>query len=149
MRGFTLIELIFSVAIVGILVSIALPVYSSYVARARRADARAQLVQVAQFMQRFYAANDSYSKDRANSDVMSAVPANLLQSPADSAKLYDLAIPPDTLSATGFQLQMIPFAGSSMGNDMCGTFTLSSVGLRGVLVGGLVGDTTLRDTCWK
>jgi type IV pilus assembly protein PilE len=50
--GFTLIELMIVVAIVAILASIALPSYTSYIARARRADARTQLRQAAQFMQR-------------------------------------------------------------------------------------------------
>lgn len=138
-----------TVAIIAILSSIALPAYTSYVARARRADARTQLVQAAQFMQRFYAANDSFAKDRANNDVIGQVPANLLQSPADSAKLYDLDIPSDTLSAGSFELHMIPVAGGTMGKDACGTFTLTATGLRGVLVGGVAGGTSLRDSCWR
>jgi len=64
-RGFSLVELLITLAILGILVSIALPSYSRYVARARRAQARVQLVQASQFMVRFYAANDSFKADRA------------------------------------------------------------------------------------
>ena len=149
MVGFTLVELVITVAIVAILMSIALPAYTGYVARARRADARTQLVQAAQFMQRFYAANDSFARDRANNDVIGQMPANLLQSPGDSAKLYDLGIPPDTLSASSFELRMIPVAGGAMGNDACGTFTLTATGVRGVRVGDAVGDTGLRDSCWR
>ena len=150
--GFTLIELLIAVAIVAILAGIGLPSYTSYIARAKRADARTQLVQAAQFMQRFYAANDSYLKDRANNAVITQVPDNLKRSPADGTKLYDLTIPlgADPLtSAMSFTLQMVPVAGGSMANDACGTFTLTSTGLRGVLVGGVAGATTLRDTCWK
>ena len=51
--GFTLIELMITLAVIAILTMIALPSYSSYLARAKRADARSQLVQAAQFMQRF------------------------------------------------------------------------------------------------
>lgn len=149
MSGFTLIELMIVLAIVAILTSLALPAYTSYVARAKRADARVQLVQAAQFMQRFYAANDSFAKDRANNDVLSQVPAALKQSPADSAKVYDLAIPAETLSATGFELRMVPVLGGAMASDACGSFTLTSAGLRGVLVGSLIGDTGLRDSCWR
>jgi type IV pilus assembly protein PilE len=145
--GFTLIELMVAVAVVAILASIALPSYTSYIARARRADARTQLLQAAQFMQRFYAANDSYGQDRSGNAVLGQVPGGLLHSPADSAALYDLAIPIATAAA--FTLQMVPVAGGSMANDECGSFTLTSIGVRGVLVGGVAGSTTLRDKCWK
>lgn len=148
--GFTLIELMIVVAIVAILASIALPSYTSYIARARRADARTQLLQVAQFMQRFYAANDSYLQDRASNAVLGQVPANLLHSPADTTALYDLAIPSANLTASAFTLQMVPVSGGKMANDECGTFTLSSTGQRGVTVGGTAYTTgTLRDKCWK
>lgn len=147
--GFTLIELMVVVAILGILAAIALPAYSSYVARARRAGAKGQLVQAAQFMQRFYAANDSFAADRAGHDVIDQVPGGLKQSPGDSAALYTLAIPASTLTPTSFVLQMVPVALGVMGHDACGTFTLTSTGVRGVLNGEVVGPTSLRDTCWK
>ena len=147
--GFSLIELMIALAIVAVLTSLAVPAYTSHVARAKRADARTQLVQAAQFMQRFYAANDSFAKDRANNDVLSQIPAALKQSPADSAKVYDLAIPAETLTSTGFELRMVPVLGSSMASDLCGSFTLTSAGLRGVLVGDTIGAASLRDSCWR
>ena len=151
-RGFTLIELMVTVTIVAVLTAIALPSYASYIARARRIDARGHLVQAAQFMQRFYAANDSFSSDRAGNNVIDQFPGSLKQSPSDSAKLYDLAIPVGAAPLTnpmGFTLHMVPVASGAMAQDPCGTFTLTSTGLRGVLVSGVPDTGTLRDTCWK
>ncbi|NMM28346.1 MAG: type IV pilin protein [Glaciimonas sp.] len=147
--GFTLIELMVTVAIVAILASIALPAYTSYVARAKRADARTQLLQVAQFMQRFYSANDTFTQDRANHAVINQIPGSLKQSPADGTAIYNLSMP--TLTSASYVLRMAPVTGGSMAADSCGTFTLTSAGVRGVLVGDATEpDTgTLRNTCWK
>lgn len=151
--GFTLIEIMVVVAIIGILAAVALPSYTSYIARAHRADARTQLLQVAQFMQRFYAANDSFYKDRDENAVEDKIPASLKQSPADSTALYELKIPlgvAPLTNATTFTIRMEPVSGGKMTGDECGTFTLTSTGLRGIIVSGTASTSgTLRDSCWK
>ena len=149
MSGFTLIELMISVVIVAVLAAVAVPSYTAYIARARRAEARTHLVEAAQFMQRFYTANDSFVKDRKGNDVFKQMPPTLQQSPAQGTQLYTLVIPTATLTVVDFEIRMEPVAGGAMGNDACGTFTLTSTGLRGVLVNGVPDTGTLRDTCWK
>src|ERR1700709_710648 len=96
--GFTLIEIMIAVAIIGILVAVALPSYTSYVQRARRADARTQLLLAAQYMQRFYAANDQYAKSRDGQDSINIIPDPLKRSPVDGSQLYGLSFttPPST-----------------------------------------------------
>ena len=153
--GFTLIELLVSVVIVAILAAIAVPSYTRYIAKARRAEARTHLVEAAQFMQRFYAANDNFLKDRAGNAVADQMPVSLKRSPsgaADGTQLYNLEIPLGPAPLTNeisFTLQMVPVAGGVMSNDACETFTLNSIGIRGVSVAGQAGSTALRDSCWK
>ena len=139
-RGFTLIEVMVVVAILGILSAIALPSYRSYLAKAKRADARTQLLLAAQFMQRFYAANDQYKFDRAGNNITTEMPANLQQSPADSTAVYTLTITPTT---TTFLLTMTPVAGGVMAADGCGNYTLTNTGVKGVT------GTLSRDECWR
>lgn len=153
-KGFTLIELMITVAIVGLLASIALPSYNAYIARAKRADARTQLTQAAQFMQRFYAANDQYLQDRGGNNILGTsvgMPDGLRVSPADGTALYQLnsSITTSgnytaTVATTSYTLSMAPISGRSMAADACGIFTLTSTGIRGVS-----GATKTRDECWK
>ena len=149
--GFTLVELMIVVAVVGVLTAIALPSYTSYVARARRADARAQLLQVAQFMQRFYAANDRFDQDRAGTSVLSVMPTNMQKSPADSTAMYQLnsAITSAgsytiTVTVSAYTLTMAPISGTAMASDGCGAFRVNSLGVRTI-----TGTGKTRDECWK
>src|SRR5258705_11108197 len=68
-RGFTLIELMIRVAIIAVLSAIAYPSYRESVAKSRRSDAQAVLVQGNQWMERFYAENYAYNKNTAGTAV--------------------------------------------------------------------------------
>ena len=66
MRGITLTELMVVVVIIGILTAIAYPNYREFVARSKRNEARAALLQVATLQERFYLQNNTYTMDMTN-----------------------------------------------------------------------------------
>ncbi len=115
MRGFTLLELMITVAIIGILVSIAYPSYLEHVASGRRADAQANLISLAQHMEREFTENGSY--------VGAALPYT--EAPKDGVdKFYDLTIAAST--ATSYTLRARPKNG--MLGDRCNDISVTNIG---------------------
>jgi len=150
-RGFTLIEVMIVVAIVAILSMIAMPSYQEYVHRSKRAEAEGILMEAAQFMQRYYSANDRYTAVAGTTttevvqeiDNVSILPASLRQSPRSGSANYTIAVlaratPPSyTLKATRT---------GSMTGDKCGTLVLNSQGVKGME--SATSGLTAAD-CWK
>ena len=130
-QGFTLIELMIVVAIVGILSAIAYPSYAEYIRRGHRAEARAGLLQGAQWMERAATAKGTYPLAADFPAALKTVPNNR----------YDVSI----ASADGatFTLTATP-KGAQVG-DKCGNYTLANTGLRGAK-GVTTGDIVTE--CW-
>ncbi|HNS93334.1 MAG TPA: type IV pilin protein [Thauera sp.] len=144
--GFTLVELMITVAILGILASIAYPGYRDYVIRANRADARAALVENAQFLERNFTVANSYrdtttpdtDPDNEGGFVSTAGQLPRLRSPATGAARYEITIAFNN-GGRGFTLSAAPTG--TMAGDPCGTLTLTHTGVRGAA--GAVA------TCWN
>jgi len=117
--GFTLVELLVCLALVGILLGVALPAYQEHMQRVRRVDAQKSLVELAQSLERFYTSRGTYDGATLPFD----------QSPRDTGKAFyrlGFASGPDE---SGYVLQAEPLG--AMAGDACGVLTLASSGLRG------------------
>ena len=131
-RGITLIELMVAVGIVAILTAVGYPSYMEHVKSTRRGEAKATLLEVAQFMERKFTSDGCY---KCGSETVSLP---FTQVPRDGGSAYytiTLATSPAS-SATAFTLQAVPTGG--MKGDSCGTYTLDQTGTHSPTSG----------TCW-
>ena len=133
-QGFTLIEVMIVVAIVGILSAIAYPSYTEFVRRGHRADARAGLLQAQQWLERAATATGTYP---------TTLPTALTWS-GDASKRYDIAFQAGNTNAA-YTLEAAP-KGAQAG-DKCGTYTLSNTGVRGA-DGKKSYDAGYNPDCW-
>lgn len=123
--GFTLIELILTIAIVAILAAIAIPAYTSYLERARRIEGQAALLDAAQRMERYYSQSLSFAD--ASLSVLGL-------DTMTSHGYYTLSL--NQLSADTYIIEAIPTA--TQVNDSCGTLTINQVGQK----------TPIMQGCW-
>jgi type IV pilus assembly protein PilE len=123
-NGFTLIELMIVVAIVGILSAVAYPSYAEYVRRGHRADAKAGLLQAQQWMERAATATGQYPTTLPNALQWKDALGN-----PDPSKRYIIGFQAGNSNAA-FTLVATRKAGTPQANDKCGDFTLTNTGIR-------------------
>ena len=121
--GFTLLELMIVVAIVGILANIAYASYSSSVAKSRRNAAQGCLMEQAQYMERVYTTSMSY----ANATLPLAADQ---QCQADLSAQYTFSLPTASLTASGFAVQAQAVGAQATADASCATMTVVQTGAR-------------------
>ena len=152
-RGFTLIELMIVVAIVGVLASIAVPSYIEYVNRGRRADAQTQLQAAQQWMERFYSTNFRYDETAdgtAVADLFSAQPFSQSPRAGEGAIAYSLSL--TTANRNDYVITATRASTGSMSADPCGNFTLANTGRKGAAsftVAKYATEVLAMAACWR
>lgn len=128
-RGFTLIELMIMMVVIGVLASICYPSYTEYVAKSRRTAMTSSLLQGQQWMERFYTENFSYYKVRGSNALSDELfPAALKQSPVpgEGGAQYSIALTLDESKRETFLLKASRTGG--MASDRCGDYSLDQYG---------------------
>ena len=112
-RGYTLIELMIVVAIIGIISAIALPAYQSYTCDTYRGQAVAQLKVCGLALDRYYSDGFTYVGAVINGTAATAC-AN--QSPTEGAAKFDITLPTATIN--DYTVQAAPATGETCGSTM-------------------------------
>ncbi len=134
--GFTLIELMITVAIIGILASIAYPSYQDSVRKSRRADAKGVLLGLTNAMERRFTEKNSYCDAALATGGTAVTGCGTATEDTGTPSIY--TIPPETTSfytvtisaatASSYTLSAVP-AGAQT-NDTCGTLTITQTGAK-------------------
>ena len=134
-KGFTLIELMIAVAIVAVLATIMMPIFTEQVRKARRADAKADLMDLAQRQERLYSETGSYGT------ILQLTGAATYET---EGGMYNITV----VLPGGANPQTYDFTANAQngqsGDTYCGNFTLDEAGVRGI--SGPVAHTT---QCWN
>lgn len=130
-RGFHLIEVLTTVAIVGILAILCIPIYSQYTVHARRLEAANTLSQLAIAMEQFHVEHNTYE---------SASLAALHFSDTIAKDNYRLGI--KTASNNDYLLVAVPLGHQAEKDRQCGTLTLDASDVKGMTGNGNINE------CW-
>ncbi|RBB97911.1 prepilin-type N-terminal cleavage/methylation domain-containing protein [Pseudomonas sp. MWU12-2115] len=126
-RGFTLIEIMIVIAIIGIIITIAAPSYTEYLKKGRRAEVVSLLSEQAQILERFYTKNNVYTG---------------ITGLSTGNDFYTIT---PTIADQTFLLTATRNAGTTMATDKCGDFTLTNTGVRSM--NNATTGLTTKD-CW-
>lgn len=136
--GFTLIELMVAVAVIGLLAAIAYPAYTDSVIKSRRSDGKAKLLEVAQRQERYYTERNTYTTDFTQLGYATS------STVASDNGFYSITVAATSGStiANSFTLTAAP-VGSQTKDVKCNRFTLTNTNVKGISSG-----TSTASACW-
>ena len=138
MRGYTLVEMLITVSIVGILAAVVYPAYTSQVQRAGRTDAKTLLLQAHARQESFFGVNSRYAGNMTalgyGSDLLLTEDAR-----------YNVSV--NASSPNTFLLDAVPNSASSQADDGCGSFMVDHLSVKGIKHQPATATVSARK-CW-
>lgn len=141
-KGFSLIELLIVVTILGILAAFSYSSYRDSIVRARRSDGQTALVELANRLELYYSEQQSYQGATLGTGNASDV-SHSIHSPQN---WYRLVIALQTDST--FTLHAIPRNAQAHDDLLCQTLTFNSFGVKGIIAGPSGIPTGITAQCW-
>lgn len=120
-KGFTLLELMITVAVVGILAAIAYANYSEQVTKSRRSAGATCLEQAAQYMERYYTTHLTYED-------VPAAPKQIPQCDTETSPFYQVRLAADDVRT--YTLEAVPQDVQETRDTKCGTLSVDQAGSR-------------------
>jgi type IV pilus assembly protein PilE len=142
-RGFSLIELMVAVVIVGILAGIAYPSYNAYVLKANRTEAKTRLLQIAQLQERNFTEKNTYTTNCAGLLGVTGTVYSASSNSDSSGYQITCASGASPLTiANSYLLSAVP-QGNQTNDTKCGTLTLTHTGAKQIS-----GGSGTAAECW-
>lgn len=137
-QGFTLVEMVIVVLIISVLAAIAYPAYQNHVIKTRREAAKGCLLEMQQFMERFYTTNLRYDQTVPGG---AAVNLPACQAGQDVTNHYQVALD-GVPTRTAYRLRALPQGRQAIVDTYCGTMSVDNRGEK------LVSGSQTVDYCW-
>jgi len=131
-HGFTLLELLITITIIGVIAGIAYPRYNYHIAKTRRMQAEVALGDIAARLEQFYSISNSYQ--HATLDVL-----QVNKYAADNCYMLNI----DAATDQEYRISAAPLNSQATIDHACGTLTLDQMGEKGI------SGTGSRELCWK
>lgn len=141
--GFTLVELMITLVIAAILLSIAIPAYQSQIEKSRRTDAKTALLDLAAREQRVFSVTNSFTQSFG--DLGYAAAGSTPASVTVGSGYYTVTVTTNVANQPGFLLTAQP-TGTQTADTACAQFTVDNTGLQKAFDSSSNDNTT---TCWQ